>query len=385
MLLDHKLGMNSCDNNKMPKEISARKDDYTVIVMLKDRSLFTKRWLNYMSFIKFPFKIYIADGSSDDSIKDYIQDNKTLKDLHIEYRKYPYDATYPIYYKKMADALGRVKTKYVSLSDNDDFYVTEGIIRSIAFLEKNPDYSSCRGDVSTIAVFDEENQCLYGKAGGIRYKCYHGISIENGKSSERIMKHMTKYDPTFYDVHRTEHLKACFEKLSSIASENLYLAEYLTSCMTVASGKIKRLPYAYYIRQANSPGSSNYAESAKYDFFERMLLESWSHDFCKTAEAVAEIISRTDGISLEEALVIFKNGYKRLVAANIIWSMNRKNVLSKQNILGKLTLKINCKVSCMRRSYFWRRMVDRFGFAKKNIDAFKQVVIFLEKGTINIK
>jgi hypothetical protein len=190
---------------------------------------------------------------------------------------------------------------------------------------------------------------------------------------------MAKYDPTFYDVHRTEQLRVCFERLKDIAPENIYLAECLTSCMTVASGKIKRLPYMYYIRQANSPGSSNYAESIKYDFFERMLLKSWSHDFCKTAEAVAEIISQKDGVTIEEALGIFKNGYKQWVGPNIIWSLSRKMIPAKKNIFQRLALKIICKIGCIRRSYSWRKMVDRSGVAKKNIDTFGQVVRFLEK------
>jgi glycosyltransferase domain-containing protein len=372
--------MNTSNYEKMLNDLSVKKDDYTVIVMLKDRELFTKRWLNYMRFIKFPFKIFIADGSLGNSVRDYIRGNNKLKDLDIEYIRYSHDATYSEYYKKMADALARIKTKYVSLSDNDDFYIVEGIAKSIAFLKNNSDYASCRGEVSTIAVFDKKNKCLYGRVGGIRYKCYRGVSVEDEKSSERIIKHLTKYDPTFYDVHKTEILKACFEKLNDISPENIILAECLTSCMTVTLGKIKRLPCLYYIRQANSPGSSSYAESIKYDFFDRMLLRSWSHDFTESAKAVSEIISQKDGVTIDEAVKIFKVGYKRMVGPNIIWSMNRERVLAKKNIFQQLVFKILCMIGYARRSYLWRRLIDKYGLARKNINTFSQVVKFLNKG-----
>lgn len=372
--------MNCYENEKMLRESLVKKDDYTILLILKDRVEFTKRWLAYMSFIKFPFKIYIADGSVDNSTKDYIGGNSSFKDLDIEYVRYPYDKTYPIYYKKVADALARIKTKYVSLIDNDDFCIVEGIIKSIVFLEKNPDYSSCRGEMSAIAVCDKENKYLYGKIGEMACRGYYNISLDDEKSSDRITKHLEKYGPTFHDLHRTEHLRMCFEKLKDIAPENIYLADCLTSCMTVASGKIKRFPCLFYIKQGNSPGTCNYAESIKYDLFERMLLESWSHDFCKTAEAVAKIISQQDGITIEEAIAIFNNGYKQWVGPNIIWSVNRKRIPAKKNIFQKLALRITRKISCICKGYFFRRMLAMFGIEKKNIEAIGQLAKFLEKG-----
>ena len=53
--------------------------DFTLLLLIKGRHEFTKRWLLYMRKIKFPFKIVIADGENDDYtenlLKKFNQDN----------------------------------------------------------------------------------------------------------------------------------------------------------------------------------------------------------------------------------------------------------------------------------------------------------------------
>ncbi len=365
----------------MRENVKINREDYTVLLMLKDRFPFTERWLNYMAAIKFPYKIFIADGSADDQAKDYLEANKAkFRDLDIAYVRYPYDESYSVYYKKIADALGKIRTKYVSVSDNDDFYVVEGIARSIEFLESNLDYSSCRGEISSIAVYAPSNRpdlkFLYGKTGDIVYKYYYGESIELEGSSQRVMRHATKYDPTFYDVHRTSHLKKCFETLRDINPENLYVAEFLTSYLTVASGKIKRLPCLYYVRQTNAPGSSNAAEAKRYDFFERMLLPSWSHDYNSMADAVGRIISEKDNITIDAAGSVFMKAYKKSVSHNIIWSMNREDRREDEDLV-KLVKKLSGLKIRFFRGAFWKSLTGMFGRDREYFVSMSPIIGFI--------
>jgi len=358
-----------------------KKDDLTILLMLKDRIAFTKRWLDYMAYVKFPFKIYIADGSIDDQAKDYLETNKKrFECLDINYVRYPYDANFSVYYKKIADALDKIKTKYTAVSDNDDFYVVDGLDKSIDFMNSHDDYSSCRGEISAIAVYSKTNdpdlKFLYGRSGSITYKYYTGESVENERSSDRVMQHAFCYFPTFYDVHRTGHLKMCFEALRDINPENLYLAEYITSYLTAAAGKIKRLPCLYYVRQLNAPGSSNAAESEKYDFFDRMMLPSWSHDFNGAAEAVSKIISDKDGIAADEAKTIFMKAYKKHVAANIIWSVKRKDIV-KPSFGAKVMKKYSNIKTRIFKSLFWMNVSNIRKTNRKYYASIKPIVDFL--------
>ena len=118
----------------------------TIVLLLKGRVQFTRRWMLYAERIRLPFKVLIADGSSDDKAKDLLSDKKAFPDVNYEYLRYPYDETLPHYYSKLVDVLSRVTTPYVALACNDDFYVISGIRKTLAFLENNSDYVS--GDIS---------------------------------------------------------------------------------------------------------------------------------------------------------------------------------------------------------------------------------------------
>lgn len=359
------------------------KNDYTVLLTLKDRFAFTKRWLKYMSESEFPYKILIADGSIDDSVKMHLDGNKDkFKCLDIEYVRYPYDADYSMYYRKVAEALKKVKTRYVSFADNDDFLMAEGVQKSVEFLDAHPDYVACRGLISSIAVFgrkkDGDALNVFGKIGGICYRYYYSETIDSKSATDRVMSHSKRYDPTFYDVQLTEQLRARFEMLRDLDIENIYLAEYLTSYMTVAEGKVKRFSIPYYFRQTNTSSSCNSSESARYDFFERMLLPSWSHDYCNSAEAVAKIMSEKDGISHDEAIKVFMKAYKIHSGPNVIWSVKRENE-KPLTVLNKVFRKISHYRTKLAQSFIWRRSVDVFGIRREYFKALQSIADFLRE------
>jgi hypothetical protein len=43
--------------------------ELTIILAIKDNSSFTRRWLHFMDIQRCPYKIFIADGGSDESIE----------------------------------------------------------------------------------------------------------------------------------------------------------------------------------------------------------------------------------------------------------------------------------------------------------------------------
>lgn len=304
--------------------------DLTILLILKDRVLFTWRWLEYMDQIKFPYKIFIADGGADESVPRTLADKRKYPNIDYEYVRYPFDKSYSEYYKKMAEALSRINTPFVAISDNDDFCVVDGLEKSVDFMRANPDYTACRGEVGGFNVVgsgsDKYLNAVYGELVDL-HTCYGGKSNEESTAAERVKRQGEQYDPTYYDLHRTAQMKKYFEALAKVDPKNIYLAEYLTSMLTVAEGKTKRLPALSYIRQRNTPETSNKTEIASgLDFFDRMLLESWSRDFNGFTKVVAEKIAQKDGLSVAAALQLVKTAYKRLAANNIIWSMQHKTV-----------------------------------------------------------
>jgi glycosyltransferase domain-containing protein len=297
----------------------------TVLLTLKDRVSFTFRWMAYANNISFSYKVLIADGGVDKTVSEVLSNKNNFSNIDYEYVRYPYDQTYTDYYAKVADALSRVKTPFVVMADNDDFYIIEGLRRSVDFLQSHPDYTSCRGEVGGLFLkHSSKDGGVYGDDFEFGLSAYLSKSLENAKASHRIQRHLSEYSPTFYDVHRTEQLKAYFYTLKKINPSDIFLAELITSCLSVAAGKIKRKGYLYLVRQQKSLGSSAAAEEQKGGYFDRMLEVSWSNDFSNFLKSVAAVITDNDKISIDEAVCLVREGYRKFVTPHIIKNLSGK-------------------------------------------------------------
>ena len=96
------------------------KNYISIIIPIKDRSEFTYRILSYLSQIKFPYQIYICDGSLNKS--DNLKIIEVFKSkLNLSYLDFPYDKNYKFFLKKIYQTLKLVKSKHVMLLPNDDF------------------------------------------------------------------------------------------------------------------------------------------------------------------------------------------------------------------------------------------------------------------------
>src|SRR3990167_5322939 len=122
--------------NKMDKLL-------TVILLIKDRPTFTRRWMHFTHSTQFPFQILIADGGQDTALEKNLKNTSNYPNLNYEYLRYTYDKNKQRYLLKIMDVLNKVKTPYVILADDDDFWGVEGLRKSILFLEENNDYSTC--------------------------------------------------------------------------------------------------------------------------------------------------------------------------------------------------------------------------------------------------
>ena len=80
------------------------------------------------------FKIIYIDGSDSES---NLMKNK---DKNIEY--YHFRGSYK---ERIKLGISKVKTKYISIIGDDDFYDVNGIEKCLDFLEQNDNYVSCSG------------------------------------------------------------------------------------------------------------------------------------------------------------------------------------------------------------------------------------------------
>jgi hypothetical protein len=97
-----------------------RKNNFSIIIPLLDRSEFTLRILSYLVFIKFECPVYLSDGSlnKEKNIKIF---NTFKKKLKIHYLPFSYDKNYFFFLNKLFKTLKLIKTDHVLLLPNDDF------------------------------------------------------------------------------------------------------------------------------------------------------------------------------------------------------------------------------------------------------------------------
>lgn len=305
----------------------------TVVLVLKDRVDFTYRWMEYANKVKMPFKIIIVDGGKDERIEEVLASGKYYLNLNYQYIRHPYDKTYLEYYTKLASALEIVDTEYMVFADNDDFYIVDGLRKSVDFLINNPDYSSCRGEIG--GFFQKnKNEFQFGISSRELF------DIDSDTASERVLTHLSHYNDSYYDVCKTENRRISFNKIRDISSSDLFITEMIDSCLTACFGKIKREKYLYLVRQNNSPGSSALTAEKENDTIGKMFVETWSHNINSFLTLVSEAISEVDH-SKDNQIYLLKKGYRKLLSKAIIENLSREMpVISRFFISNSLRIDI---------------------------------------------
>jgi glycosyltransferase domain-containing protein len=311
-------------------------DKLTILLTLKDRTAYTFRWLEYANSVRFPFKVLIADGGADRAVQDALTQKSAFPDVDYEYLRYPYDATYRDYFAKIVDALGRVRTPFVAMADNDDFLFPDCLQESAEFMAEHPDYSWCGGQCALFWLrgrTEDEHHPLYGRS--VDWKCSrYAPPLPDATAADRLLgRSLYHSDPSYYMVKRTSEHLAQFRLILDCQMQDLFLVELLLCALTSIAGKAKFLDSMYLARQMNS-GSSGIEHSEKFgDWFGRMLVDTWSRDFGNYVSAVGRALEEKDGISHQEACTLAIRSYRMSVAPSLL-----ENLLEEPTINPWMTM-----------------------------------------------
>jgi len=350
------------DKKKNQSDIA---NSLTIVLALKDRVPFTIRWMHYANSMHFPFKILIADGGTDERVPEIFSKKLNFPNLSYEYIRYPFDQTYTHFYTKLADALAHVETPFAVMADNDDFFVVDGLLRSVEFLRNHPDYSSCRGIIAGVRIRPNtkygEFSYAYGDKKDISFAkmIYMPGSTLNDTASERVKDQFSCYRTNWYDVFRIEQLRENYRILRDLDTKDLILAQNIPMLLGYVVGKVYRGNFYYLVRQWDGPGSSDKTENReKGDHFDRMLLETWSADFKAFANAIASAISQKDGIPFDDAYRIVKKSYREFMAPAIIDCLSAQRQLSIASSLSRgIIEKLGTTGYLLRRQYLFIKRV----------------------------
>lgn len=227
----------------------------TILLALKDRDIYTKKWLDHNLFPEFSY--FIADGSVSDNNRKICE--KYLKD-NVTYVRYQPDSTYSIYIKKRLDALKKIKTRYVLFADNDDFLLRHGLNKIIEKFTLNPEINLIQGKVGKVTV---NNAGLYNRSKDWT------ISFYINKNPFINIKKVASVDfdySLFYSVSETRIQRNIFRIFDQSGVKNPYIVERFQTYFSLALAKIEHVPYYYYVRLDNPVSSMHQFFSKKYRF-----------------------------------------------------------------------------------------------------------------------
>jgi len=277
--------------------------DLTILLTTKGRDLFTLRWLWYANAIKLPYHIYIADGQPNDIIVKILADKNNFPNISYQHELYN-DAGYKEYYRKIEHALNKINTKYVMLSDNDDFLLPEGIARSISFLNFNESFVGASGRVGFFYVSPNMKKSSNNLFGSPKYIFpeqggYAPRNIEDVKAAERIKRATDFYNVTYYSVFRTNALHNAATENADICFNSLLSTELFFHLRVLCAGSVYfDKNSSSYIRQL---GTS--AGDGGEDIFHELVSSRLSEDYTNLIRSIIQDSS----IEVSEKLIVEKN------------------------------------------------------------------------------
>lgn len=350
-------------------------DRLTILLTIKGRPEFTLRWLWHAHKIKFPYKVYIADGEVNESLAAALESGKHFTNVNYRYVRYS-DTSFLDYYQKCADAVSNIDTNYVMMSDNDDFLFVTGIQRSLDFLDSNPDFVCSQGVVSGFGVksspiqLDKVEgrinrlQCVYSKS-------YTSRSIVYDEPLKRVQDQMNNYHTTYYSLTRRVALAKITSELVDLNFTSLELHELYWAFREAALGKVHSVNnHLFYFRQRQTSlrkpqdwvdGFLNSNYSPEVNLMLRWLSESLSSDsFVNLKENFAKylrakLLHQYKARDLSFAKRVkrkFENKYDPTGRKKFVKNI-KKNIISSELFLRELA-EIESTLSDMELSRFIR-------------------------------
>jgi glycosyltransferase domain-containing protein len=342
--------------------------DVTILLTLKGREIFTLRWMWHANRIRLPFHILIADGEVRPALSRVLKNKSLFPNLSYEYHEYN-DSSYLEFYKKFADAVRKIPTRYMKTSDNDDFVCPYGLSRDVEFLEANPDFIAAQGGIAGFNLKSGEG-ALHLVSGDIsrfsaRYnRNYLSRSFDEPTGLERVISSARRYHPIYYCVYDKNRLQVVLDEIVAHNFQDLQIHELYWAFRVLSLGKVRSTgEHLSYIRQHQT------SSHPPVDFAHRLVNESFIDDSRQMVQLMANHlaggseaqVSKVASL-LNEAFVIFLRD----------WIFN--NYRNRQEILFRFALVVKRGLELLQRPFrvtrFFRRQV-RMGIQPQALEALR--------------
>ncbi|TAN42041.1 MAG: TIGR00180 family glycosyltransferase [Nitrospirae bacterium] len=320
------------------KEPANKVKGLTILLTLKGRNLHTLRWLWHANRICLPFHVIVADGEVHPTIDRLMSNPETFSNLSFEYLRYE-DKSFRDFYYKCTDALDKVKTPYVMISDNDDFLFPYGLQKSMAFLDEAPEYVCAGGGIPGFSLATEVNHIsnVSGPLKSIKYRCilnewYRCRNIDNASVATRVLEETRNPLSVYYNIYRTSALKTINNEIFE-CDISFRLHEIYHALRTVTLGKVRSDPSFFtYLRQDGT--SMNFGSNTEW--IDELFRCRFAQDLEAMVTRMACEAAKSDGCNQSEIQDQIHEFYtahlKQAIASTLISSRFPRLVSFKRRI-----------------------------------------------------
>lgn len=289
--------------------------DLTIII-ITNRHNYLKRILDY--YDKCGARIIVADGSNE---KFYHKD-----DYDIDYFHMPNSEIM----SRINSLLDEIKTEFVLLNADDDFFLIDTMKKCVDFLQDNKDFVCAMGRVFYFTYYKKENDIKY-------YLPKHNYCIEANTIKDRVKLMRKNYLSNIYAIYRTDDLKKIIFGCLECGLKNPIMQEIIYYVITMIIGKTKEFEDTIsHLCEAHS--SSLYLNSEKIDKLlynkdkEIIKYKRYIDTFCKKNNITMdkEIQYLKDNVLQNYA--IYANNYKSIEQSKFEYKYSKCSDI--QNIIS---------------------------------------------------
>lgn len=296
---------------------SSRSPSVTVLLTLKGRHDYTKRWLSWMDYQACTLPIIIADGSVEDTIEKHLASHR-YRNLHLKYMRFPPDVTLEDWYNKLASASSMVETAYVIHADNDDFILLGPLERAVDELAQSSAVCLSRPQyrVRINPKAKEIENHLIPKQGGIlvtRTPCGKDLGALQDDQAARRLEVAIQSFPTayiWYGIHRTRNAARIHANVANLKfSQAMFQEWYLLYSTAIAGKSVISSSFPYLARQEQtSQAASLLYETERLDRI--FLYRGWSTNLERLMQQLyTEFAQATHGMDQETFNRLFREWF----------------------------------------------------------------------------
>ncbi len=274
----------------------------TLILLIKGRKKFTKRWLDYMLRIKYDGFILIGDGEKNSEIKKILK-NKHYTKLNLKYVSYNHSSqSYKDYYYMMYDLVrNHVKTEFIRFCDNDDFILKNQQTNLLNYYIKNKNLASV-GDFQIRFEILNQNKLHGNKI----YFFLEGVNrSQDSFSNQNIRDIFNNYQGFFYNIFKKKDMQKILFEIYKLNFTDLEIRDFYLCLRLICNGKTIYLNQSSYIRQhATSQTSTNFFYSD--NFFSKDI----KGDTEKLVTKISKIFEKKFNINQDKMKELIFESYK---------------------------------------------------------------------------